>query len=116
MKVNRVSAAGESRVCPHCKATILKSSASCPLCRHNLRFVSIGTEPGTRPTACPLLVEGTIEHPGEGDPLEYSVLVEIRDESGKLLSRQSIAVGAIDRMDKRVFSLRVEMSPAAISH
>jgi len=116
MKVNRVSSAGESRVCPHCKATILKSSASCPLCRHNLRFVSIGTESRTRPTTCLLLVEGTLEHPGEGDPLEYSVLVEIRDESGRLLSRQSIAVGAIDRMDKRVFSLRVQMSPAAISH
>jgi len=116
MKVNRVSSAGESRVCPHCKATILKSSASCPLCRHNLRFVSIGTESRTRPTTCLLLVEGTLDHPGEGDPLEYSVLVEIRDESGRLLSRQSIAVGAIDRMDKRVFSLRVQMSPAAISH
>ena len=116
MKVNRVSSAGESRVCPHCKATILKSSASCPLCRHNLRFVSIGTESRTRPTTCLLLVEGTLEHPGEEDPLEYSVLVEIRDESGRLLSRQSIAVGAIDRMDKRVFSLRVQMSPAAISH
>ena len=117
MKVNHTSAAGESRVCPHCKATILKSSASCPLCRHNLRFVSIGTESGgTKPTACPLLVEGTLEHRGEGEPLEYSVLVEIRDESGKVLSRQSIAVGAIDQMDKRVFSLRVEMLPAGFSH
>jgi hypothetical protein len=116
MKVNHTSAAGESRVCPHCKATILKSSASCPLCRHNLRFVSIGTEPRTKQTTCPLLVEGTIEHPGDGEPLEYSVLVEIRDESERLLSRQIIAVGAIDQMDKRVFSLRVQMSPAAISH
>ena len=116
MKVNHTSAAGESRVCPHCKATILKSSASCPLCRHNLRFVSLGIEPRTKPTTCPLLVEGTLEHPNEGEPVEYSVLVEIRDESGRLLSRQIIAVGAIDRMDKRVFSLRVEMSPAVFSH
>ena len=116
MKVNPLSSAGESRVCPHCKATILKSSAFCPLCRHNLRFVSLGTEPRTKPTTCPLLVEGTLEHPDEGEPVEYSVLVEIRDESGRLLSRQIIAVGAIGRMDKRVFSVRVQMSPAAISH
>ena len=30
--------AGESRLCPHCKATILKTSVACPMCRHVLRF------------------------------------------------------------------------------
>jgi hypothetical protein len=115
MKVGRPTA-GESRICPHCKATILKSSASCPICRHNLRFVSIGAEPHPRPAACPLLIEGTLKHPGEGEALEYSVLVEVRSESGKLLSRQIIGVGAIGQTEQRVFSLRVEVSPAGFSH
>lgn len=116
MKFNSASAAGESRVCPHCKATILKSAASCPLCRHNLRLVSFGTEPRVIPTACPLLVEGTLEHPGEGEAIEYSLFVEIRSENGKLLSREIIGVGALGRTERRVFSLRVEVSPAGVSH
>jgi len=110
------SPAGESRICPHCKATILKSAASCPLCRHSLRFVSVGAEPRSRPTACPLLIDGTLKHPGSGEALEYTVVVEVRGEGGKLLSRQIVGVGAIDRAQERVFSLRVEVSPAGLSH
>lgn len=113
---NRAPAAGGSRVCPHCKATILKSSASCPICRHNLRFVSIGAQSSARPTACPLLVEGTLTHPGYGEALEYSVVVEVCGESGKMLSRQVVGVGAIDQTERRVFMLRVEVSPAGLSH
>jgi hypothetical protein len=111
MKASRASVAGESRTCPHCKATILKSSASCPICRHVLRFVSGAAANHAHPTQCPLLVEGTIRHPGDGDTLEYSILMEVHDETGKLLSRQTVGVGALDRTGKRTFSLRVEMSP-----
>jgi hypothetical protein len=114
MKAAGVSAAGESRSCPHCKATILKSAASCPLCRHNLRFVSIGTAPIAQPKRCALLVEGALKNSTENETLEYFVLMEVRDESGKLLSRQSVGVGAIPRAEKRVFSLRVELAPAAV--
>ena len=32
------STAGRTRSCPHCKATILESSAICPQCRHHLKF------------------------------------------------------------------------------
>jgi hypothetical protein len=113
MKANRASVAGEARTCPHCKATILKSSASCPLCRHVLRFVAGGAATRSHPTQCPLFVEGTIHHPGDGDALEYSILMEIHDETGKLLSRQTVGVGALHRMGKRTFSLRVEMSSTA---
>jgi len=112
MKIGRTSAAGESRSCPHCRATILSSATSCPICRHMLRATAFGFEARPRAAACPLLVEGTLAHPGAGDPLEYQVLMEVRDESGKLLSRQIMAVGALARADKRVFSLRVEMTPA----
>ena len=116
MKAVRAPAAGEARSCPHCKATILKSAVSCPLCRHSLRFISIGAEPRTRPTTCPLLVEGTIKNPGGEQTLEYFILMEVRDETGRLISRQSVGVGAIQRAEKRIFSLRVEMAPAAVSH
>ena len=114
MKSAGASAPGESRTCPHCKATILKSAASCPLCRHNLRFVSMGAAPIAQPTRCALLVEGGLKNSSENEVLEYFLLMEVRDESGKLLSRQSVGVGAIPRAEKRVFSLRVEMAPAAV--
>ncbi len=107
---------GESRTCPHCKAMILKSAAVCPLCRHNLRFVSLGAAPRLKPSACPLSVEGILTHPGDGEALEYSVVVEVRSESGRLLSRQIVGVGAIDQTERRVFLLRVEVSPAGFSH
>ena len=32
------STVGRTRVCPHCKATILESAAVCPQCKHHLRF------------------------------------------------------------------------------
>jgi hypothetical protein len=103
--------AGESRSCPHCKATILKSSISCPLCRHVLRFASTGADSRSYPTTCPLLVEGVINHPGNGlEALEYTIVLEVHDGTGKLLSRQNIGVGALQRAEKRIFSLRVEVS------
>ena len=111
-----VSVAGESRSCPHCQATILKSAASCPLCRHNLRFASIGAAPSAQPKRCALLVEGALKNSSENEVLEYFVLMEVRDESGKLMSRQSVGVGAIPRAEKRIFSLRVEVAPATVAN
>lgn len=111
MITTAASAAGESRSCPHCKSTILKSATSCPLCRHNLRFQAIGAGPVTRPTDCALLVEGALKNRGDDEALEYFILMEVRDDSGKLISRQSVGVGAIRRAEKRIFSLRVELSP-----
>jgi hypothetical protein len=103
--------AGESRNCPHCKSLILKSATSCPLCRHNLRFQATGAGPGTRRPDCALLVEGALKNPGNDEALEYFILMEVRDDSGKLISRQSVGVGAIRRAEKRIFSLRVELTP-----
>jgi hypothetical protein len=110
MKPGLVPAVGESRVCPHCKATILKSSVSCPLCRHTLRFGASGASPQPNLTTCPLLVEGTLEHPGDGEAWEYLVLLEIRDAAGRVLSCQSVGVGAVPQSEKRIFSLRIEMT------
>lgn len=104
--------AGESRSCPHCKATILRSAAACPICRHSLRFASLGAEPRTKPTSCPLWVEGTLKNGGDGGALEYFLLMEVRDEAGKVISRQSVGVGAIPQATERIFSLRIETTPA----
>ena len=114
MKITGASAPGESRTCPHCKATILKSAASCPLCRHNLRFIAVGSAPMSQPNRCAFLVEGALKNSTDTEALEYFVLMEVRDENGKLLSRQSLGVGAIRRAEKRVFSVRVELAPATV--
>jgi len=106
------AAAGESRSCPHCKATILKSAASCPMCRHNFRFASFGAEPRVKTTSCPLWVEGTLKNSGDGGALEYFLSMEVRDEAGKVISRQSVGVGAIPQAAMRIFSLRIETAPA----
>ena len=81
------------------------------MCRHNLRFVAIGAEPRTKQTSCPLWVEGTLTNAGDGEALEYFLLMEVRDEAGKVISRQSVGVGAIQRTEKRIFSLRIETTP-----
>lgn len=115
MRLARISA-GDARSCPHCKASILQSSSSCPICRHVLRFSSSESRSVTpRPTTCPLLVEGTLAHPEPGEPLEYQVLMEVRDEAGKVLSRQCVGVGALREGERRLLSLQVEMSPAPAS-
>jgi hypothetical protein len=115
MRASRASVAGESRTCPHCKATILKSSASCPICHHVLRFAAPGAAVQPNVTTCPLLVEGTINHPGDGEAVEYSILMEVHDQTGKLISRQTVGVGALDRAEKRRFSLRVELASVTAS-
>ena len=56
-------------------------------------------------------VEGTIRHPGKGEAMEYSVVIEVYDDSRKVISRQVMAVGALHHAEKRTVSLRVEVSP-----
>jgi hypothetical protein len=82
------------------------------MCRHNLRFVSIGAEPRSKQTSCPLWVEGTLQNASETESLEYYLLMEVRDEAGKVISRQSLGVGAIPQTAKRIFCLRIETTPA----
>jgi len=104
MKIGRASTAGESPQLLALPRDDPKSATSCPICRHMLRASSVVFEPRSKPTRCPLLVEGTLEYPGAGDPLEYQVLMEVRDDAGKLLSRQVIGIGALHPAEK-AFSL-----------
>ena len=76
-----------------------------------LRLRSAPSREPSRPS-CPLWVEGTLKNAGDGGALEYFLLMEVRDEAGKVISRQSVGVGAIPQASKRIFSLRIETTPA----
>jgi hypothetical protein len=111
MTTARQGAPGGTRVCPHCRQTILESAAVCPVCRHHLRV-------GERPTAgravegprfSPLRVEGTIEPAGGLETWEYSVLLTVRNAQGEELSRQVMGVGGLQPHERRTFVLEVEV-------
>jgi len=101
--------AGRTRICPHCKATILESAPVCPQCRHHLRFVSTGVASPKPDGFTALKVEGTLEHPQNGADWEYSVVLSIRNERGEEVSRQVVGVGALRQAESRTFTLAVEV-------
>jgi hypothetical protein len=100
---------GRTRICPHCKATILESAPVCPQCRHHLRFVAAGLAPARSEGFTALRVEGTLEHPQNGADCEYSVVLAIRNERGEEVSRQVVGVGALRPAESRTFTLAVEV-------
>lgn len=103
-----MSRTGQARTCPFCKATILESASICPACRHHLRFVPQSAE-RTRSSFFPLRVEGTIRHPVDSEPWEYSVLLVIHDDKGEEVARQVVGVGALKPAEQRTFTLAVEV-------
>ncbi|GAB2506187.1 hypothetical protein GCM10027084_20840 [Pseudoxanthomonas sangjuensis] len=110
MSTPRPGSAGATRVCPHCKTTILESAAVCPSCRHHLRFDEAAlTALRAMPVATPLRVEGTVRHPADGGPWEYTVVMVIRNDRGEEINRQVVGVGAMQPGEERSFSLSVEM-------
>ena len=78
MSAVRPGVAGATRTCPHCKATILESSAVCPACRGHLRFDAPASDAAQR--FVPLKVEGTLNAPDDG-AFEYTMVVVIRSRS-----------------------------------
>ena len=108
MSATRQGAPGATRVCPHCRATILESASVCPVCQHHLRF-DPGSAKRAQPSFVPLRVEGTIRHPPAGEPWEYSVLLTIRNDRGEEIARQVVGVGALQPADQRSFTLAVEV-------
>jgi hypothetical protein len=106
----RPSVAGETRICPHCKATILKSASACPSCHHYLRYDAVRTGGQALTIFCPLRIESTIRHPGSEEPCEYSLVLEVQDDSGKVISNQVMGVGALHPSESRTFTLRLELS------
>jgi len=106
----RPGSAGRTRSCPHCKATILESAAVCPACLHHLRFDKGSTQSIPEATTA-LRVEGTITRDRDEEPLEYCVVLTVRNERGEEVSRQVAGVGAIGSGEKRTFSLSVDVLP-----
>lgn len=100
---------GETRICPHCNATILSSATICAACQRYVRFGSARTDQPAAPIFCPLHVEGTINHPGSGEPWEYSVVVQVHNERGDVVSRHVVGVGGLGPSEARTFTLRVEV-------
>ncbi|HVR81142.1 MAG TPA: hypothetical protein VHF02_03510 [Luteimonas sp.] len=107
MSSARAGTAGTTRVCPHCKTTILDSASVCPSCKHHLRFETIAQRALESSSA--LRVEGTIRHPSDGQPWEYSVVLTIRNDRGEEVARQVVGVGGLRANEQRTFTLDVEM-------
>lgn len=107
MSIARAGGAGATRACPHCREVVLESAAVCPACRHYLRF---GADTDTAPVAAitPLTIEGSIRHPPQGDPWEYTVVVTIRNDRGEEVARKLIGVGAMYPNEQCSFTLSVE--------
>ena len=103
----RPGSAGATRQCPHCRETILESAGRCPACRHYLRYDE-RADATAAPAINPLRIEGSIRHPADGEPWEYTVVVTIRDDRGQEIARKLVGVGAMDANEQCTFTLSVE--------
>jgi hypothetical protein len=111
----RPGSPGATRACPHCKEVILESASVCPACKHPVRFAGAGgAAPGNEaePALTALKIEGSIRQPTDVAAWEYSVVVSIRNESGKEIARKLIGVGAMAPDELRTFNLSVEVVPS----
>ena len=107
----RPASAGATRECPHCRETILESAVVCPACRHYLRF-DPGAQAPAEPALTPLRIQGSIRHPANGEPWEYTVVVSIRNDRDEEIAHKLIGVGAMSPNEQRTFTLSVEVVSA----
>lgn len=111
MNVARPGSLGATRVCPHCKATVLQSASICPGCQHHLRFNVAPSEPASR--AIPAMrIEGSIEHANRAEACEYCVVIAITNERGEKIARQVVGVGALQPGERHQYSFSVDVIPA----
>ena len=100
---------GRTRVCPHCKATILESAVICPQCRHHLKFGAAAAPQGKAERFSALEVQGELRHSEQAGDVEYTVVVSVRNERGEEVARQVVGVGALRPTESRTFTLSVEV-------
>jgi len=106
----RVGTPGKTRICPHCKTTILESAAVCPGCQHHLRFgPGANVDARAQPTFSALRVEGAFKNPEGADAWEYSVVVSVRNDRGEEVARKVVGVGALDPRESRTVTLSVDV-------
>jgi len=103
----RTGMPGATRQCPHCRETILESASVCPSCRHHLRFVP-GAEVPASPAITPLRIEGSIRHPPDGEPWEYTIVISIHNDRGQEIAHKLVGVGVMNPNEQRNFTLSVE--------
>jgi len=108
----RPGSPGATRACPHCRETILESAGVCPSCRKFLRFDEAAADEPQAPALTPLSIEGSIRHPADGEPWEYTVVVSVRNDRGDEIARKLIGVGALNANEERTFKLSVEVVSA----
>lgn len=107
---SRVVAPGKTRICPHCKTTILESASVCPGCQHHLRFDPNSiAEARAQKTFSALRVEGAFQNPAGIDSWEYSVVVSIRNDRGEEVARKVVGVGALDPRESRTVTVSVDV-------
>lgn len=102
---------GATRVCPHCKATVLESSVICPGCRHHLRFNASGAQLPADDGYCALNVDGTITHKVSDESCEYCVVLDIRNARGEQMVRHVVGVGILQPGEVRRVTVSVNMLP-----
>jgi hypothetical protein len=113
MAAARQSNVGLTRVCPHCKATVLQSANICPGCQHHLRFNTVGNsnaEPQAAAVSA-MRIEGSIQHPVRDEQCEYCVVVAISNERGEKIARHVVGVGALQPGEKHKYSFSVDLLP-----
>lgn len=103
------STVGKTRVCPHCKSTILASAIVCPACKHHLQFNPTQAQARAATGTSALRVEGTVKPPEGEPPWEYSLVISVRNEKGEEVNRQVVAVGAIQSGEFRTVTLNMEV-------
>jgi len=60
------------------------------------------------PTLTPLRIQGSIRHPADGEPWEYTVVVSIRNDRDEEIAHKLIGVGAMNPNERCTFTLSVE--------
>ena len=108
---SRGTATEATRVCPHCKATVLARFSVCPGCGHHLKFNN--QEPSESTGYQALQVEGTIKHRNANEGSEYCVVLTIENDRGQRVVRQVVNVGTLQPAESRSVRVAIEMFPAA---
>ena len=97
----------QTRTCPHCRAVILQSSATCPSCKKHLKVAGDDTLAPNRRFPAP---RGRRDPPPSGgEAWEYSAVVTITNDKGEEIGRHIVGVGALQPGEGRTFSFAVEV-------
>lgn len=111
MSVARQGTLGATRICPHCRATVLQSASICPGCHHHLRFSAGNGEPETKGISA-MRIEGSIHHPDRDEQCEYCVVISITNERGEKVARNVVGVGALQPGERHKYTFSVDLMPA----